>query len=366
MTNQQRKQFRDTVYSETSHTCIVPWCEADADDAHHVIERALWEDGGYIPANGAAVCNHHHQAAEANAIPPQAFWLWKGISEPRLPTTVDSVAVDKWGTEFDTPPWKEHRDRIKYPSSRHLLPLYWHDPETCADSRTEHDDTGLETLEAFVGQPLVVTHKIDGSNCMLVSDVDSPVRARNGKTPLETMERLYGDNGLYWQQRVHEKLPDRLQVFGEWTQYKHSIHYGCDCDDPCDDIGPQLGELTDVTDDRAYFQVFGVYDTTFDLWLSWPETQSVAAELGFPTVPVLYCEDAADTPTFETVHDARQTLITYARDVIANGGEGIVVRSKYPFHYDQFSHALGKYVRENHVTDDSDHWRTQHPPINNI
>lgn len=356
MSDQHRQQFREQVFNRDDNTCLVPWCESDADDAHHIIERELWADGGYIPKNGASVCNKHHQYAETNDIPPQAFWMWAGIEEPPLPDSVATWQINKWGDEFETPPWEEHRDRIKYQSSRHLLPLYWHDEETVAEERIEHDDTGLETLEDFVGVPLVITHKIDGGNCMLVSDVENPVRARNGSSPEETMKPLYREGGLYWQQEVNQKLPDRLQVFGEWVWAKHSIHYGCDCDEECEDVGPGLAELTGVNDDRAYFQVFGVYDKELNLWLSWPETKQVADTLGFPTTPVIYCEDDDDAATFETEHEARRELIAHARRVIENGGEGIVVRKKFPFHYGQFALSLGKYVRENHVKDDADHW----------
>lgn len=377
MTNPQRSEFRRAVFTETNNHCIVPWCPNEADDAHHIIERALWDDGGYSLENGAAVCNKHHQYAESNDIPPQAFWLWKSVIQadsypdtfsdwdaldvmPSIPGQFDSIDINKWGEGFAVPPWREHRKHIKYQSSRHLLPLYWHDEQTVAQTRIERDDTGLETVDPFVGVPLVVTQKMDGANCLLVNDVDNPVRARNGKTPTDTMRKLYRDGGLYWQQRVNEKLPDRLQVFGEWLHAKHSIHYGCDCEEACADVGCGLSELTGVGDDRAYFQVFGVYDTGLDMWLSWSMTEKVAAVLGFPTTPVIYCEGEMDQATFETSSAARQALIGYAREVIDQGGEGIVVRSKFPYHYGQFGQRLGKYVRENHVSTD-EHW--SHRPI---
>ena len=355
MNDQHRQQFREQVFNRDDNTCLIPWCEDTADDAHHILERELWADGGYTPNNGASVCNYHHRYAETNDIPPQAFWMWAGIEDPPIPETVDSWQVNKWGDKFETPPWEDLRDRIKYQSSRHLLPLYWHD-DTLAEERIENDDTGLDSLEDFVGVPLVITHKIDGGNCMLVNDPDNPVRARNGSSPEDTMEPLYESGGLYWRQEVNQKLPDRLQVFGEWVWAKHSIHYGCDCEDECEDVGPSLSELTGVDDDRAYFQTFGVYDKKLNLWLSWPKTKQVSDALGFPTTPVIYCEGDDDTATFESTHEARRELIAHAHRVIDNGGEGIVVRKKFPFHFGQFGRSLGKYVRENHVKDDEDHW----------
>lgn len=376
MTDQNRRKFREQVFDRDDNTCTVPWCDAPADEAHHIIERALWDNGGYIVPNGASVCNPNHQYAEKNIIPPQAFWMWLNIQSPATPTwsknvkqsmldtwgwfdDVESLTgtwnVDKWGEPF-VRPYNEHlRDTIKYQSTRHLLPLYWHD-DTLASERIENDDTEVQSLDHLVGIPLVITRKMDGGNCMLVSDTETPVRARNGSSPEDTMRPLYRDGGLYWQQKVNQKLPDHLQVFGEWLYAKHSIHYGCDCETPCDDIGPSLSELTGVTDDRAYFQVFGVFNTALNVWLSWPSTQRIADELGFPTVPVLYSEEGLATATFETVPEARQALLEYAHQVVAEGGEGIVVRSKHPYHYGQFPTRLGKYVRENHVDDDATHW----------
>lgn len=381
MTNKNRKYFRQAVFAESNNHCIVPWCTNDAVDAHHIVERELWTGGGYTPPNGAAVCSTHHQYAESNHIPPQAFWLWKAVLQADIrpdnfsdwdtldvttptPSQFETADINKWGRGFDTPPWKQHRERIKYQSSRHLMPLYWND-QTLADERIENDDTELETVEPFVGVPLVVMHKMDGGNCMLVNNLENPVRARNGKTPTDTMKPLYREDGLYWRQKVNEKLPDRLQVFGEWLHAKHSIHYGCDCEPACEDVGPGLSEVTGIDDDRAYFQVFGVYDKGVDMWLSWPMTEKVADKLGFPTAPVLYREDAMDQATFDKPSEAINTLTEYAHNVIDNGGEGIVVRSKFPYHYSQFGERLGKYVRENHVKTD-EHWSRGDTVVNNL
>jgi hypothetical protein len=60
MNNKRRQQFRATVFSRDDKTCLVPWCERDADDAHHIIERARWADSGYVTDNGASLCNPHH------------------------------------------------------------------------------------------------------------------------------------------------------------------------------------------------------------------------------------------------------------------------------------------------------------------
>lgn len=366
--SKNREDFRKKVFDRDNNTCKIPWCDKKADDAHHIVERDIWENGGYIPNNGVSVCNEHHQDAEDDYIPPQAFWMWLSIDNPELPESVESINIDKWGNNLETPPWEDLRDRIKYQSTRHILPLYWYEKNSTVEERMENDDTGLDSIEQFLDIPLVITHKMDGSNTMLVSDKDNPVRARNGSRPGKYMDVLHGkqgEGGIYWEQKVHQKLPDRLQVFGEFMYPKHSIHYGCDCETECNDIGPNLSDLTGISDKRSYFQIFGVYDKKYNIWLSWPETEKVADELGLPTTPVIYCENDNDNATFTNKNEAINKLLEYAHQVTRNGGEGIVVRSKYPFHYSQFNIRLGKYVRPNHVNTD-EHWKNKELTVNNI
>ena len=40
-----RDQFREGVFKRDNHKCVI--CRAPAVDAHHIIERRLWTDGGY-------------------------------------------------------------------------------------------------------------------------------------------------------------------------------------------------------------------------------------------------------------------------------------------------------------------------------
>lgn len=65
-----REEFRDAVFSRDSHRCVV--CGEQAKDAHHLIDRSLWteenEYHGYIPENGASLCEKHHKAAERDTV----------------------------------------------------------------------------------------------------------------------------------------------------------------------------------------------------------------------------------------------------------------------------------------------------------
>lgn len=355
-----RESFREQVFNRDNHTCLIPWCNNEADDAHHIIERTLWETdhNGYTVDNGASVCTKHHKYAEDNHIPPQAFYKWAEIDSPPKPSHISDLQTDKWGREFNTPRWENQKDEVKYQSTSHLLPLYWNEEDTFASNRIERDDTEITTIEPFIGVPLIITEKMDGGNCMIVNDTTNPVRARNGSSPTDSMKTFYQKNGLYWTQNVPYKLDDNLQVFGEWLYAKHSIHYGCDCDETCEDTAPSLSEHTGKDDETSLFQIFGVYDRELNMWLSWPKTKEIAQLLGFPTTPIVYEEDDADNPTFTSEQEAINTLLKYAHKVVKKGGEGIVVRTKYPYHYGQFSQRLGKYVRENHVKSET-HCRHQ-------
>lgn len=347
-----RDDFREDCVERDGGECLVPWCDSPVTvdpsgpgEVHHIIERELWAEGGYIADNGASVCNLHHRFAETNDIPPQAFWRWAGIEDPPLPDGVDFDS-DKWGESFDTPPHEDLRDFHKYPSSRHLLPLYWQSERGTAAERTGRDDTGLTGVSSFLETPLVCTVKMDGSNAMLVKDADEPVRARNGsQANHDSFDQL---KQLYWHKDVYAELPENLQVFGEWLYAKHSIHYGCSCDEPCEDVGPGL---------RDYFQVFGIFDTDYNMWLSWPETEHWAKRLGFTTTPLVE-EHTLDKNSFDNAQQFVMHYTNEAERIVDEGHEGIVIRSKFPFHYGQFSTRLGKYVRPNHVKTD-EHWSHQ-------
>lgn len=338
--NRKREQFRLQVAKRDGGMCKVPWCDEHVSpdpskpgDQHHIIERNLWDDGGWFPDNGVNVCPEHHQLAEEDEIPPQAFWLWAGVDAPQVPACVESQAVDKWGKPFETPPHESLRDYHKYPSTRHLMPCYWQSARSAAHTRTEHDDTELTSVDSFTGIELVVLVKMDGSNAMLVADSDEPVRARNGRdAEHRSFDRL---KQAYWDRGVYETLDERYQVFGEHMTAKHSIHYGTEAP-PADDV----------------FQVFGVFDSRLNVWLSWDSVEAIADQIGFETVPVVghYTFDGPNA-----AHEFTQQITTISESVIDQGHEGTVVRSRYPFHYGQFPEKVGKFVRPNHVQTD-EHW----------
>lgn len=339
-----RQKFEVECRERDGHECVVPWCQNTPDEAHHIIERSLWNTAhdGYIIDNGASVCNLHHKYAESNDIPPQAFWNWIGVTNPPVPDDMNTD-INKWGDEFDTPRWEEKKDFFKYQSTRHLMPLYWQSSDD-AQSRIERDDTEIHSVENFLGIPLVATIKMDGSNAMVVKDDENPVRARNGAhadhPSFDMFKQMYNEMGLY------TEIPETYQIFGEWLYSKHSLHYGCS---GCCEGRNQAPPL-----ENGLFQVFGIFDTRYNLWLSWDETERWADKLGFNTAQVVYNSEN-DTDVYNQDDKFTSDFVDIAEEQVNKNHEGIVLRSRFPFHYGQFSERLSKFVRPNHVDDDAEH-----------
>ena len=91
-----REQFKELVFKRDKYKCI--FCDKPAVDAHHIMDRKLWTDGGYYLFNGASVCEEHHWAVERTDISVQEVWAKCGITEPCLPPHLDpTLNYDKWG-----------------------------------------------------------------------------------------------------------------------------------------------------------------------------------------------------------------------------------------------------------------------------
>jgi hypothetical protein len=68
-----REEFKKQVFAKTRGKCCVPGCNCDAVDAHHIMDRRLWNNGGYYLSNGAALCAKHHLDAERGIITPMQW-----------------------------------------------------------------------------------------------------------------------------------------------------------------------------------------------------------------------------------------------------------------------------------------------------
>lgn len=212
----------------------------------------------------------------------------------------------------------------KYPRMSHLP---W-------SSGGTKDDRRLSDLSSLLNVKTTLTEKMDGSNVCLERDRVF-ARSHNQAPDHPSFDLLKAFHAS-----VRHKIPEGLQVFGEWLYAKLSIHYqGL----------------------PSYLMAFGVRNLDSLFWLSWEDTELWAEELGVPTVPVL------DKRRIYSTEAQLETYTEYrATDFSVGGGimEGLVVRQTLEFPDEDFPRVVAKWVRKNHVQTD-DHWRTQ-PIVRNL
>ncbi|RKZ10845.1 hypothetical protein DRQ25_01685 [Candidatus Fermentibacteria bacterium] len=91
-----RTQFRESVFERDHNTCV--GCEDIAADAHHIIERRLFHNGGYYLNNGAALCHNCHLEAEMTMLSCDVLRARARIEHVILPEGFDrNTNYDKWG-----------------------------------------------------------------------------------------------------------------------------------------------------------------------------------------------------------------------------------------------------------------------------
>ena len=58
-----RCRFREAVFERDGHKCV--FCDETEDlDSHHITDRSLMPNGGYVKENGITLCKWHHLLAE--------------------------------------------------------------------------------------------------------------------------------------------------------------------------------------------------------------------------------------------------------------------------------------------------------------
>lgn len=324
-----RDVFRAAVFSRDAHRCVA--CGDPGRDAHHIVERRLWPDGGYYLRNGATVCEACHLRAERTLISCEELRIRCGIDGALLPPHLSADGrYDKWGNVilpdghrlcgelFDDPSVQRvlapvlhlfNFGRVKYPRTYHLP---W-SPGATRDDRVLDDLSGLE------GREVVVTVKYDGECTSLYSD---GLHARSlDYEPHPSRSRLRALHASL----AHE-IPAGWRVCGENVYARHSIHY---------------------QNLPAHFLVFSVWDAR-NRCLPWHETVEWAALLGLASVPALY----------RGVWDEQVVRALYRPTFEGDELEGYVVRLAESFHYRDFRRSTAKYVRAGHVQTDQN-WMRQ-------
>ena len=314
-----RDAFREGVFARDGNKCVV--CGELAQDAHHILERRLWPDGGYYLDNGASVCGPHHLDAEATTLSCDELRERCGIKAPALPPHLYAdTPVDKWGNpilanglrlpgelfhdesvqKIMAPVLHLFTDRVKHPRTFHLP---WSPGLT-------DDDRVMPDAKALAAGEVVVTAKMDGEQTSMY---------RDGFHARSATYKAHPSRNWLWgvHRQIGHEIPEGWRICGENLYAVHSIKYA---------------HLT------THFMVHSVWDEKNEC-LAWDEVEEWAAMLDLQTVPVLW-----RGPWDEAAVRACETS-----ELAGDECEGYVVRVARRFRYREFPRAVGKYVRAGHV-----------------
>lgn len=179
-----RDEFREAVFSRDGHRCV--FCGVTADntpegklDAHHIIERRLWGNGGYYLDNGATVCEAHRLECERTTISVEDVRRAAGITKVVVPDQFyPEQPIDKWGN-YILEDGRRTRGELFYDESVQKVlsqgPGLGIFTSYVKYGRTFHlpwspgahdDDKTLRDTTHFAGKEVVVTLKMDGENCV--------------------------------------------------------------------------------------------------------------------------------------------------------------------------------------------------------
>jgi hypothetical protein len=331
-----RDAFREGVFQRDRHRCVI--CSQPAVDAHHILERRLWPDGGYYLDNGASLCEEHHLACERTVISVEQLREAAGITRPALPPHLyQDLAYDKWanivmpngsrlrGELFGDASVQKvlaaggvldlFSDRVKYPRTHHVP---W-SPGINDDDRVHPD------MSAFAGRRVIATLKMDGENTTLYRSGLHARSVDSGSHPSRNWLKAF-------HARICGDIPDGWRVCGENLFASHSIAYSTL---------------------PSYFMGFSIWNEANEC-LPWDETLEWFELLGIQPVPVL----------FDGLYDDRILRKLHQPEVDGQEQEGWVLRLADGFNYGAFRTAMAKFVRAGHVQT-TKHWMHGQPVVPN-
>jgi len=308
-----RDDFREGVFVRDNHRCVN--CGGDGQDAHHIIERRLFSDGGYYIDNGVTLCGECHILAEETTLSCDDIREKAGIEVLVLPDHFYfDINYDKWGNIIlpngnrvkgelfydesvqkilkQGPNYDLFTEYIKYPRTYHLP---W--------SNLLKDDRMLPNDDPFIGQRVIGTLKMDGENTTMYPN---HIHARSIDSS-NHQSRVAVKN--IWAQMKH-LLDEGMRICGENLYAKHSIGY--------DNL-------------PSHFMVFSMWDN--NTCLSWDETLENAEIFNLATVPTFY----------DGIYDPEAIKEAFSEH--ENEHEGYVIRLAGEFEYGAFRESIAKYVR---------------------
>jgi hypothetical protein len=346
MTLLTRDQFREAVFQRDGHRCV--FCNKAAGDtpegkldAHHLIERRLWPDGGYYLDNGATVCEEHHLACERTVLSVEQVRAAARITCIVVPDQFyPEQVITKWG-DYVLENGRRTRGELFYDESVQKVlseggVLHLYSPYV-KYGRTFHlphspgihdDDKALKDYSHFEGKEVVVTLKMDGENTTCYSDGHIHARSidSRGGEDRAWVKKFLTDHVCY-------NLPSGWRVCGENLWAEHSISY-------------------DNLD--SYFLGFSIWNER-NFCLPWDETLEWFELLGVTPVSQLgRAVFRLDSGLLGNI----ESQLKWDRH------EGYVIRLTSGFKYGDFKSSVAKYVRANHVQT-TKHWRAGRSLVQN-
>lgn len=321
-----RDQFREGVFARDGHRCV--FCGQPAVDAHHIMERRLWSDGGYYLENGASVCEEHHLACERTLISLEKVREACGITRIVVPEHLyPDQPYDKWGNPV-LPNGQRMRGELFFDESVQKVlaegGVLGDFTKYAKHPRTHHvpwsqsinsDDRIIGSMQAFEGQRVIATVKMDGEQTSCYTDYIH-ARSIDGRSH-PSRDWVKG----FWS-TFSADIPDGWRVCGENLYAKHSIAY---------------------TDLPTYFMGFGLWNDR-NVMLGWDEMLEWFELMGITPVQKIY-DDIYDEKKIRALWDEKDWASC----------EGYVLRLADPIGYGEFRHKVAKFVREGHVQTGK-HW----------
>lgn len=195
---------------------------------------------------------------------------------------------------------------------------------------TTNDDRIADDISNIIGNEIVITEKLDGSNCAIEKGgvYDRSHAVYTDKTWSVGVRQIHS--------MIKPYLDDNVILYGENMEGIHSIEYK---------------RLT------THFYMFGVKEGEY--FTNWKNINFYSNVLGVTTVPVWY----------EGIIQSEEELKEIVNEIISKPSrlegydtetqeeimEGIVIRPKNSFHEKDFHKNVFKWVRKSHVKT-NDHW----------
>lgn len=176
-----RENFRESVFERDNDKCVN--CGAPGVDAHHILDRKLFGDGGYYLDNGATLCEPCHILAEQTLISCDELRRLANITSIILPEHFYlDQEYDKWGNMYLPNGQRMKGELFETKGAQNMLSVsgalnsfstYVKYPRTFHlpwSEEIHNDDKTLTDLSCFEGEEVVITEKMDGENTTWYND----------------------------------------------------------------------------------------------------------------------------------------------------------------------------------------------------